>query len=40
MTKLAVVIVSYDSRERLASCISSVYPHAGGADVDPNRPGR
>jgi hypothetical protein len=40
MTKLAVVIVSDDSRERLASCISSFYAHAGGADVDPNRPGR
>jgi GT2 family glycosyltransferase len=34
MTEFAVVIVSFNSREWLASCISSIYTHAGGADVD------
>lgn len=34
MTELAVVVVSYNSREWLASCVSSVFAHAGGADVD------
>lgn len=33
MTELAVVIVSHNSKEWLASCISSVYAHGGGADV-------
>jgi hypothetical protein len=40
MTELAVVIVSYNSREWPASCISPVYAHAGDADVDANQPGR
>jgi len=40
VTDLAVIVVFYNSRASLVSCVLPVYAHSRDADFDANQPGR